>query len=305
MSGNGLHLDRVAQVRLVGAIPADRVAIGDMRELLGDGKPAAEFLEHTAQHRLNGVEHVLLGDETHLDVELIELSGRTVGAGVLVTEAGSDLEVAIEARHHDQLLELLRRLRQRIELAGMDARGHEEVASTLGRGCGEDRRLELEEALVRHAAAQRVDDLAALHDVLVDALTAEVEEAIAQPDVLGILGVAEDRKRQFGGLAQHLDVGREDLDEAGGEIGVLGAGRARAHLAVHPDHPLRAHLLGRLEGGRIRVCHHLGHAVMVAQVDEQQTTMVTDAVNPAGNADFLPGVVGAELATGVATVGVH
>jgi hypothetical protein len=33
--------------------------------------------------------------------------------------------------------------------------------------------------------------------------------------------------------------------------------------------------------------------------------MVTDAVNPAGNADFLTGIFGAELATGVAAVGVH
>ena len=164
-----------------------------MRELLGDGKPAAEFLEHAAQHGLNRVEHVFLGDETHLDVELVELAGRTVGAGVLVAETGGDLEVAVEARHHDQLLELLRRLRQRIELAGMDARRHEEVAGTFGRGRGEDRRLEFEEALVHHAAAQRVDDLATLHDVLVDAFAAEIEEAVAEANVLRILGITEHR----------------------------------------------------------------------------------------------------------------
>ena len=121
-------------------------------------QPAAEFLEDAAQHRLHRVEHVVLGDEAHFDVELVEFAGRTVGAGVLVAEAGGDLEIAVEARHHDQLLELLRRLRQRIELAGMDAARHQEVARALGRGRREDRRLELEEALVLHAAAQRVDD---------------------------------------------------------------------------------------------------------------------------------------------------
>src|SRR5688572_31814158 len=52
--------------------------------------------------------HVLLGDEAHLEVELVELAGRAVGTGVLVAEAGRDLEVAVEARHHDELLELLR-----------------------------------------------------------------------------------------------------------------------------------------------------------------------------------------------------
>ena len=56
-------------------------------------------------------------DEAHLEVELVELARRAVGARVLVAEAGRDLEVAVEAGDHQQLLELLRRLRQRVELA--------------------------------------------------------------------------------------------------------------------------------------------------------------------------------------------
>jgi hypothetical protein len=39
--------------------------------------------------------------------------------------------------------------------------------------------------------------------------------------------------------------------------------------------------LGDLEGGRIRVGDDLGHAVMVAQVDEQHAAMVAHAVHPA------------------------
>ena len=78
-------------------------------------------------------EHVLLGDEAHLEIELIELAGRAVGAAVLVAEAGRDLEIAVEARDHQQLLELLRRLRQRVELAGMQPARHQEVARALGR----------------------------------------------------------------------------------------------------------------------------------------------------------------------------
>jgi len=77
-------------------------------------------------------ENIVLGDEAHLDVELVELARTAVGATVLVAEAGRDLKVAVEARHHDELLELLRRLRQRIELAGMDAARHQEVARAFG-----------------------------------------------------------------------------------------------------------------------------------------------------------------------------
>ncbi len=105
------------------SVPYLRIAsrVGDERELRRHRLAAGEFLEHAAHHRLDRGEHVLLGDEAHLDVELVEFAGRTVGARVLVAEAGRDLEIAVEARHHDELLELLRRLRQRVELARMDA----------------------------------------------------------------------------------------------------------------------------------------------------------------------------------------
>jgi len=48
--------------------------------------------------------------KAHLDIELIELARTAVGARVLVAEARRDLEIAVEARDHDELLELLRRL---------------------------------------------------------------------------------------------------------------------------------------------------------------------------------------------------
>src|SRR6201999_1975918 len=108
------------------------------------------------------------------DIELIELAGRAVRARVLVAETGRDLEVAIEARDHGELLELLRRLRQRVELARMQPRRHEKVARAFRRRGGEDRRLEFEEAALAHAAADRLDDLPALDDVVVHPLAAQI-----------------------------------------------------------------------------------------------------------------------------------
>ena len=153
MLGHVLHLDRVAQVRLVGAVFPHRLGVRDAREFRRHRLAVAELLEQAAHDRLDGVEHVFLGDEAHLQIELIELARRAVGAGVLVAEAGRDLEVAVEARDHDQLLELLRRLRQRVEFSGMHAGRHEIVARAFRRGGGEDRRLELEEARLAHAVA--------------------------------------------------------------------------------------------------------------------------------------------------------
>ena len=100
------------------------------------------------------VDHVLDVDEGHLDVELGEV-GLAVGAQVLVAEAAGDLVVALEAGDHQQLLEELRRLRQRVEGALLQAAGDEEVAGALGRRAGEDRRLDLEEALAVEELAHR------------------------------------------------------------------------------------------------------------------------------------------------------
>ena len=75
----------------------------------------------------------VLGRERHLDVDLREL-GLAIGAQVLVAEALDDLEVAVEPADHQDLLEDLRRLRQRVELARVHAARHEVVARAL-RAC--------------------------------------------------------------------------------------------------------------------------------------------------------------------------
>ena len=92
---------------------------------------------------------VLLVGEAHLDVELGELR-LPVGAEVLVAVAAGDLVVALHAGDHEQLLEQLRRLRQGVPVAGLQAHRHEEVAGALGRRAGERRRLDVEEVALVH-----------------------------------------------------------------------------------------------------------------------------------------------------------
>jgi hypothetical protein len=148
--GHVLHLDRVAQVRLVAAVPGHRLGVGQalealvlqrVAEIVGedvlaidrrDRLAVRELLEHAVHDRLDGREHVFLRHEAHLDVELVEFQ-RPVGAQVLIAEARGDLEIAVEARDHQQLLELLRGLRQRVELARVQTRRHQEVARAFRR----------------------------------------------------------------------------------------------------------------------------------------------------------------------------
>ena len=82
-------------------------------------------VEHLLEHVLRIMPSIIVADlllveERGLDVDLREL-GLAVGAQVLVAEALRDLVVAVEAGDHQQLLEELRRLRQREEHAVVHA----------------------------------------------------------------------------------------------------------------------------------------------------------------------------------------
>ena len=296
MLGDVLHDEGIAEVRLVRTIFAHGLRIGNARPGRGrDRLAAGEFLERAAYDRLHRVENVPLLDEAHLDIELIEFAGQTVGARVLIAKTGRDLEIAVEARHHQKLLILLGRLRQRVELTGMQTRGHEEVARALGARRREDRRLKLEEALALHSSAKQINDLTAQHDVLMKLLAPQIQEPVPEPRVLRVRLVAEHRQRQIAGGPQHFDLAHINLDKPGRHFGVFGAGRALAHLAVDADDEFRAQLLRFAEGRRIRIDHALGQAVMVAQIDEQQAAVVADAMAPAGKPN-----VGAVLGQGQA-----
>jgi hypothetical protein len=78
-----------------------------------------------------------------------------IPAQVLVAEGTGQLVVAVVAGDHQQLLQHLRALRQRIELARTQPRRNHEVAGALRRGANEVRRLDLDEAIVLQRAANR------------------------------------------------------------------------------------------------------------------------------------------------------
>ena len=126
------------------------------------------------EHALDQLEQLLRLDEAELHVELRELRG-AVGPGGLVAEAAGDLVVALEAGDDVQLLVGLRRLRQRVEAAGMRARRNEELARALGGRLVQDRRLELPEATVLEEAADDLGEPEADMDVAAHLIAAVVE----------------------------------------------------------------------------------------------------------------------------------
>src|SRR2546426_821557 len=70
--------------------------------------------------------------ESHLDIQLGKFR-LAVGAQVLVAEAPYNLEITIEARNHQKLLEELGGLRQGVKAPVLQAAGHEVVPRAFGR----------------------------------------------------------------------------------------------------------------------------------------------------------------------------
>jgi hypothetical protein len=119
-----------------------------------------------------------------------------IGAQIFVAEAASDLEVAVEAGDHQDLFEDLRRLRQRVEFAGMHAAGNQKIARAFGRGFGQNRRFDLEKALLAEALADRQRNFVAQAEVVLHLGPAQVHVAVLEPHFLVLDRLFRGRKRR-------------------------------------------------------------------------------------------------------------
>ena len=187
----------------------------------------------------------------------------------------------------------------------MQTARHQEVPRALGRRGGDDRRLVLAEPGVPHALANAGHHVRAQRHIPLHRLAAKVQEAVPQPRLLGVFLVAEDDQRQLFRRTQNLHVPDEDLDLAGRDLGVHQFGRARLHLAVDADAPFRPQALDLVENRAVGVAQHLRDPVMVPQVDEKDTAVVANSVNPAGKAHGFSDVRGVQVCAGMAAIGVH
>ena len=174
---------------------------------------------------------------------------------------------------HEHLLELLRGLRQRVELARVRAGGHQVVARALGRGVGQDRRFHLDKAALVECGAHGLGNRVAQVQRVVHLGTAQVH--VTPLHARGLVGfdAVFDAKRRRDGLVEHVDLVGKHLDLAGGHVRVHGIGAAVAHLAGDLQHEFAAKMLGLVEvflGHAIRVDDHLRVTGAVAQVAEDR-----------------------------------
>ncbi len=131
---------------------------------------------------------------------------------------------------------------------------------------------------------------------------AQVEEAVFEARFLGRVVLGKDVHRQRFARAELVVAGDVEFHFAGGDVRVDGAFGAGPHVAVDADDGLLGQMRKRVlkrGGGRD---DDLRDAVMVAQVDEEDAAEIALVVDPAREADGLPGVRGAQVVAGVGAV---
>jgi hypothetical protein len=283
-----LHV--VAQVRLVGTVAAHGFLVGEAGERRFH-VDADAFFEHGLDEALDEADDVVLLHERHLQVDLRELE-LAVGALVLVAETAGDLVILVEPGHHEELFEKLGRLRQGVETAVRHARRHQEVPRAFRRGLGEERRLKLQEPLLRQEIPRGRRDLVAQDQVLLQRRAAQVEITMPQADILVRRGKFRYFERRRLALVQNGDGFHPHFDLPRAEVRIFGPCRPRPHFARDLEHVFRA---DRLRLGEhvlaVRMEHQLHQPLAVPQVDEHHASVVAPVVHPARQNDLLPDVV--------------
>ena len=193
---------------------------------------------------------------------------------------------------------------QREEAAGLQARGDEEIARALRGAERHGRRPDVDEPLLLHRAADRGDHGRRETEVPLHALATEVEVPEAEPErLLHPLVVELERERI--GPRDDLEVVDLELHLAGRDVRVHGVGSATDHFSLRTHHELRTDVVRRPRSLRraFRIHDELDDARVIAQVDEDEPTVVATPRNPARERDpladlFRSNVAGVEVPPG-------
>ena len=228
-----LHTE--ARVGLIAAVAVHGVLVGQALEWRWNLDPFS-LTENSGKDFFHQGEDVVLCDKGSFDVELGELR-LTVGAQVFVTEAAGDLEILFNASDHEELLVLLRGLREGVERTRREARGNEEVAGAFRRAFGKDRSFDFEEALGVHHVAHRFCDAVTKAQVASHLLTTEVEIAVGETEIFVGNLVVKLEGQNLSGI-QDVERGGDDFDRARFEARVLGSGQAGRDFTSDADHVL-------------------------------------------------------------------
>jgi len=207
--------------------------------------------------------------------------------------------VAVEAGHHQKLLEDLGGLGQRVEGASVDATRDQIIAGPFRCALREEGRFHLDEAVLDQIGPRFRRGLAPEQQILLDGGTPQVQVAVFQADVFGDLrlGVEEEGGRLR--LVQDLEVVDHDLDVSGFQVGVLHAFRAGPNQTPDGEHVFAPDAVRLTVDVRtdLRVEDDLDESFAVAKIDEDDPAMIPAPVRPSHQHNGTPVVRGRQCPT--------
>src|SRR5438046_2835296 len=137
-------------------------------------------LEDRSEHSFGDAEDVVGRDERRFDVDLRKLR-LPVGAQIFVAKTFCDLKIFFNARDHEQLFVLLRRLRQRVKSSRRDSARHQKVTRAFRRTLGQNRRFNFHEPLAVEIIARCLRYPMAHPQVARETWPAQIEVPVRHP----------------------------------------------------------------------------------------------------------------------------
>ncbi len=174
-------------------------------------------------------------------------------------------------------------------MARMNAGRHEVIPGTLRRGFAKNRRLDLDEALLRHKSTHQRQHAASEHQIVLYIGPAQIEITVFQPYLIVGLAVFLNLKRRCLGLRQNPQLLRNDLNVSGLQILVDGS-RAFLYDARHGDDVLAAKRLRFLKACRTDlrlIKHELQNPASIAQINKDQAPQISSLLHPAHDGHIL------------------
>ena len=232
---------------------------------------------------------IVLIDKGHFLVHLGELR-LAVSAQVLIAVAAGDLEVAVKAGQHQNLLVQLRALRQGVEMAGLHTAGHQIVTGTFRRGLDQGRGFNFGKVVIAEIAADDLHDLAAQHNGLVHRRTAQIQVAVTQAQVIVDVDIIADFERRGLGFTQNAQFADIQLHIASGDLGGLGGALTQQAAADHNILAFQAFCFSKNVFRRILIKNKLQNTGCIAQVGKNNTAFVACTGDGTANGHLLANV---------------
>ena len=180
----------------------------------------------------------------------------------------------------------LRGLRQGKELPGMRTAGHQVIARPFRGGLRQHGRLDVDEPGLIQILTHGARDPVAQHQALAHLFAAQIQVTEAQPHLFTD-GLVELKGQRFRAV-QNLQILAQHFDLPGFQVGVCGAGRPGPHQPRHLEHEFIAHAFRRGKHVRlVRIENDLQQALAISQIDENDPTVITSTLGPAGHGDRL------------------